>query len=881
MMKNDDRCELFKKIALTALVAIISVTLVFPLLLKLQLITGFFKNDSIELFIGITAIILAIFIMSRKRMSLYWKRYKATKETGNFPLVSVEIIGLYFIITEVLSIFKLCFIPRKDIIPSIQFTAFSVINGVLFLIWFFKSFYYKEKPSEQIIVNEASDIDLDEPITSPDQDRLRRGKFVKDLYKLILKKPLRVTGSFTMGLNGSWGEGKTSVINLLIAKLLKSPCFKRNYLLIQFDPWCFGDETAILNAFYDKLEKAFSTKFIFPDIKKSIARYLRIISTGLSFSWFKIDIHSPILTIEKTKEQIGNYIQKSGKKVLIIIDDIDRLQPYEMALVFKLVRQNSNFKNTIFLLSFDLSIVKKALKENCDIDGDFLEKIITMPIPLPTIEPRSIEGYLLDEIKKVLNKIAIPGDEAKSLLDEFQGIYKSGITELFKTLRVTKRYLNSLKTTLPSIKSEVNPRDFLILEIIKVFNDDLFNKLSKHQWSFAPTFIEQLSLEADDAIETRFKNQSPYKNRGDFMMASLRKLIDSLLISTNDREKEIFQKLLTHLFPETIGKVLTNQQPNLSSIQKDRNKKKISHPECFPKYFLFQVPSLEIPDEQLETMISIWQLMPSEDRKAYIRQVLFEKDNEGNAWTSRWIQKLMDFNEQIDSPSLAQSIIEVIYENADAFSRGQTFYPFSEFTKAAQLMILLIFGKTEKQSIPEVFEDALMKTPDLLFSTVIIREYKNKEEMGKPMSSIYSIDLKPFQDKVAQRLNKYFVDNKRDIFEIYNEPAEWDFILALWGTEWKSWDGQFSEIVQDYVLSLLKDDAEKFYKFLCKMVVQFQSLNISKSKVDDFKRYYDVTKFKEIALKFKDSDILSPEKKNLINKFLESVPQDQPQLSQE
>jgi predicted KAP-like P-loop ATPase len=746
-----------------------------------------------------------------------------------------------------------------------------VINSIFFLAWFFKSFHYKEKTS-LLIVNVESLTDLDEPITSPKQDILRREKFVKDLYKLILKRPLELTGSFTIGLNGSWGEGKTSVINLLITMLLKSPCFKRNYLLIQFDPWYFGDEKAILNAFYDQLEKAFSTKFIFPDIKKSIARYLKIISTGLSLSGIKFDIHLPGLSIEQAKEQIGSYIDKVGRKVLIIIDDIDRLQPDEMALVFKLVRQNSNFKNTIFLMSFDQAIVKNAL-EDLEFGDEYLEKILNLSVTLPAIEQESIDKFLFDQISLLFKAIRMPEDERAILANEFSNVYRFTIKmqKLFKTIRLAKRYINSLYSNLPSIKSEVYPLDFLLLEIIRIFNTDLYKDIWSNQWYY----IKQKDIEREISSPLHsLKDEKKYN--------AIKAHVENLL--KNKPGAEIFKRLLIELFPEFFHKVwpdiipLKIQSPPFRRYRGDRVEKRIYHPDCFPKYFLFQVPSLEISDEQLERMISAWEPMQHEDQKVAIKQEMFKTGQEG--WASKLMERLMDFNEKIASP-LALSIIKVIYENANAFSRGQTFYPFSEFTKAAQLMILLIFGKTEKQSIPEVFEDALMKTPDLLFSTVIIWEYKNKEEMGKPMSSIYSIDLKPFQDKVAQRLNEYFVDNKRDIFEIYNEPNEWDFILQLWGTDWKSWDGQFSEIIQDYVFSLVKDDAQKFYKFLYKMICEAPHPIISTSKLDQFKRHYNVIKFKEIALNFKDNESLTDKERELISQFLESVPQDQPQLSQE
>ncbi len=861
MKKNNDRSEL-NKMGLTVLVAIISVTLIFPLLLKLPFITGFFESTSIELFIGITAIILAILLFSWEKMNLYWKKYRATKETGNFSLVSVEIIGLYFIITGVLSILKSCFISKKDIVPSFEFIIFIAINSIFFLAWFFKSFHYKEKTS-LLIVNVESLTDLDEPITSPKQDILRREKFVKDLYKLILKRPLELTGSFTIGLNGSWGEGKTSVINLLITKLLKSPCFKRNYLLIQFDPWYFEDEKAIFNAFYDQLEKAFSTKFIFPGIKKSIARYLKIISTGLSLSGIKFDIHLPGLSIEQAKAQIERYIDKVGRKVLIIIDDIDRLQPDEMALVFKLVRQNSNFKNTIFLLTFDESLVKKTIEEKIGIDGNFLDKIINLPIPLPIFEKERISEFLREKIKELITreKILVLDNEIESLLEEFQNIYKSGISALFETLRLAKRYLNSLSSTLPSIKSEVNARDFLILEIIRVFNDDLYKKISENQELFAPSTLGIMLL----AAELRLQE-----------ITSVKEKYISLMEGT--KQKKIFESLLQLLFPVTFGRILKSVQPDYQNIVKNRDRKQISHPECFPKYFLLQVPLLEISDEEIEKMISQWELLQSEKQKAAIENEMFKTDQEG--WASKLMEKLMDFNTKITSP-LALSIIEVIYKNAAVFTKGQNYFNWtsSEFSKAALLMIFLIKDKIGKQSKAEVLEDALMKSPDLLFSCFIIEIWKEKSLEGEPISDTDSIDLKPLKDKTIQRLQENFIDKKIDILEKY--IPGWSFILYRWGTHWGDWDGQFSEIIQDYVLSLVKDDAVKFYNFLYEMVGQPPHPIISTSKLDQFKRHYNVTKFREIALKFKDSESFSDKERELLSQFLESVPPAPPQLSQE
>ncbi|MDQ1354092.1 MAG: hypothetical protein QG657_4401 [Acidobacteriota bacterium] len=136
MMKNDDRCELFKKIALTALVAIISVTLVFPLLLKLRFITRFFKTDKIEPFIGITAIILVIVVYYWKEFWLFWKRYIETKRTGNFPLISIDFIFIYiFLVAILVCVFR----NIEGIEISNMFGNFLCVLLILLLIFFFIS----------------------------------------------------------------------------------------------------------------------------------------------------------------------------------------------------------------------------------------------------------------------------------------------------------------------------------------------------------------------------------------------------------------------------------------------------------------------------------------------------------------------------------------------------------------------------------------------------------------------------------------------------------------------------------------------------------------------------------------------------------------------
>ena len=69
--------------------------------------------------------------------------------------------------------------------------------------------------------------------------------------------------SFVFGLNGKWGEGKTSVVNLLRDKIEKND----DFLVVNFNPWYFENEKAVVTAFYKQIEQTLSKKFVFSNLK--------------------------------------------------------------------------------------------------------------------------------------------------------------------------------------------------------------------------------------------------------------------------------------------------------------------------------------------------------------------------------------------------------------------------------------------------------------------------------------------------------------------------------------------------------------------------------------------------------------------------------------
>lgn len=832
---------------LAFLVSVVTVFLFFPLLFKVKFIINFILSTSIGIFVGLTALNILVLVLMWKRAQSFWRRYKAMRETKTFPLIFLELFILYLAFTGFLMFLF------TDVSSS---TEFKVFYGVNFLIWWSTRYHANKDSLEKEEINKGNEF-YDEPITVPEQDLLRREKFVNDLYNQIVNLPTGLTGSFTIGLYGRWGEGKTSAINLLTDKF-ENKEHNKGFLVIRFEPWYFQDEKAILTSFYGQIEEAISDRFVFPDFRKVLLKYQKAISTGISLSGFSFGINIVENSIEKIKQRIETYIARINKKLLIIIDDIDRLQPEEITSVFKLVRKNANFRNTIFLLSFD---PKRCLGQTSAGESEFLEKIINKPVPLPAIEKESIEKFLFTQIEILFKELNIAPDEMQEFGKEFSVRYKSVIAKLFITIRQAKRYVNALHSTLPSIKSEINLVDFFTLEVIRVFNDGLYSDIWTNPWIYIQPDIKMM-------LSSPFNS---FSRKDDEKYKTIKNHIEKVL---GDDNPPVYIELLVKLFPDLVGKAFPDVRIGQSHGHLDEEQRRvekcISHAECFNKYFTFLVPSMEIPDEYIEAILDQWKSQKPNEQKVSILTELFSKSED--EWILKLMQKFKDFRGKIDLP-LAKSFVEVIYKNADKFSKeGMAFLHGSELMEANVLMLWLINDKMEKGDIQKIIEGVVTDTPDVYFSVLVI--HYCKQGQGGQIYEIYdALDFIHLVRIGANHLQEYFIEGKRDIFEIF-EGNEWPFILYQWAINWTTSEEEQNEIVSDYVLSLVKDDARKFSNFL----LEFADKNWT-HEIIGFKRIQNIFKYKDfekVAKKFKRSRLLSDEDRKMIEKFLEKPPASSP-----
>jgi len=450
----------------------------------------------------------------------------------------------------------------------------------------------------------------------------------------------------------------------------------------------------------------------------------------------------------------------------------------------------------------------------------------------------------------LFDTLNISKNDRKYFEADFPRIYQRYIRTLFVTLRLVKRFLASIYTTLPPIKDEVNLFDFMILEVIRLHFPIPYKDIWRRPWFYIPVdwSVEMMILNPLVAINEEEKNKE------------IKKHVD--LILKNTANSKILIELLGNIFFQIRDIYNIAGQYNQDSGQL-RREKRITHPECFKKYFTLQVSPYEISDEFIETTLSIWNSAPK-NLSQVLKKVIKEFHN--NQKLAELFRKL-EFNRDRIERTIAPVLIRVTYENSSIFSHKETTFIFSsEFDNANSFLLWLINDKIEKNQIQETLIEVIRKTPDLAFMVNIVRFCKkNKGEI----SNIYdAIEYDTLKKEAIERLNKHFIIEKRNIFTELEDAKDWAFVAGQWATNWGTNEKEIKGEVNKYIFSLLTEDVKKFIEFLTTFKAHPTTQGYTFS-LDELSKVYDLSEIKELAEKFKDDKSLSEEEKELINLVLQ------------
>ena len=209
---------------------------------------------------------------------------------------------------------------------------------------------------------------------------------------------------FTVSLQGKWGCGKTSIINMILAEIERTSNDSQIQVNSLQSMEFYGYNAINQSVFValssnlkvgnpaDKASRAgeaiekYSVAFKYAQFIPSIGQYANIVPDIIKAVGQNIKkIGDRYNDIAYQKTQVEKALNEMDEKLLVVIDDIDRLPNEQIRLIFQLVNSVAGFPNTIYLLSFDKDIVAQALDCVQGRGAEYLEKIIQVPFEVPPV----------------------------------------------------------------------------------------------------------------------------------------------------------------------------------------------------------------------------------------------------------------------------------------------------------------------------------------------------------------------------------------------------------------------------------------------------------------------------------------------------------------
>ena len=278
--------------------------------------------------------------------------------------------------------------------------------------------------------------------------------------------------AFSVGITGKWGTGKSSFLNLFEKSLNAS-----NSVVVRFYPRSSTKSDNIQDDFFDTFSEVIGKYHT--SISGSIKRYIRALKIVEGEGIFnKIADAFESINVENERKRICEAISQIGKKIYVIIEDLDRLSGIELLEVLKLIDRNGDFCNVIYMSAYDKQYVNGVLQQTLghQIKGDFTDKYFNYELPLPVQKTWVVKSYIGKYLREHTLSISNDVNYSKELAGEWEKV-GSMIVMTLGTIRHVKRYINLFMSRYVHVMDDVNVGDFLLLTLIRYSNVTIYNAI--------------------------------------------------------------------------------------------------------------------------------------------------------------------------------------------------------------------------------------------------------------------------------------------------------------------------------------------------------------------------------------------------------------------
>lgn len=347
------------------------------------------------------------------------------------------------------------------VIPTVSFA--DSIFYVIFIIELALLIYrtHKRRGSKLEAKVKLEPFFAERPTEKDECNRKRCAEILRDKIIESFTQHQLEEGAFTILFNERYGAGKSSFF-----EIFNDTCKKSNLNLIEFKPWLFSNSDDITKGLLKILSNHFD------DSDDMVEKLFRIYSTQMTAHTTSNLLYnicassSNGIAIENQFDNIKVILAKASTPLVIVIDDVDRLQSNELLSLLKLIRNTADFPNIVYIIAADKTAISTSLNNvginNADI---YLQKFFNFEMLFPSFD-NSMEEIFISKLSELLTKYGISRNDIFFSNVEIKHI--NYLSYVFKTYRDLYRFLNLVTYTFDTHKQSTTLSDLYIPDLIRI-----------------------------------------------------------------------------------------------------------------------------------------------------------------------------------------------------------------------------------------------------------------------------------------------------------------------------------------------------------------------------------------------------------------------------
>jgi hypothetical protein len=433
-----------------------------------------------------------------------------------------------------------------------------------------------------------SAIGFDKPIDNWEQDAVGRQDFVETVLTRVL-----VNGEPAIGITADFGEGKSSVLNLICRSIDQG----NRAIAVPFRTWLPGSEETFLDSLFGTATAAIRTKYFLPSWRSTFRRYGRAVLGVMPKLWELIRDFLPPDSQSSQIKELTHLFSRLPVRVVFLLDEIDRMHKEELTVLLKILRGAPELSNVSYICAFSKEALAKLVSpDDTEFGCRYLDKFFPVQLQLPRIDEDLREHLFSDRISDLIEREQAfhSAAEKKRFDDMRNGLWYGALEGRLTNFRSVGQMLRGFQNSLHVLKDEVNIFDLLVIESLRMLLPSTYEFVYQNGRYFhdPPGGIERWNrtqIEIDQ--ETRKKAATA--------------ALDAYFERLSNDDCELARDLLSRIFP-SVKAYFREKSKGLGplTIHDSEGDRRISDPNFFPRYFIYAVPATMFGEKEMDGFIA-------------------------------------------------------------------------------------------------------------------------------------------------------------------------------------------------------------------------------------------------------------------------------------